>query len=389
MQLQWVATKMLTGDVICDLNGLICSQVAQTICRYESVTMQLPLADSPPPEWPRAVMEGATGYWLLGGKDQLPLWGGYVSNAVDSDPITIDLTVPTWENYLDQRYTGTRAYAQVGQNDIVADLIMNCVAVGPNGGLPIRVVYDTPGAGALRDITYNDSDDKTVYSALQDMQNWDGGPEWYISGEWNDGKITLVFHVGDRVGEAAPAGLDPEVQFDIPGNVASFTRTRSFAQGKGANSVTVYSSGNGSSSRVQSPAQVAADPERPTFEYRAASSTGAQDVASLTSEAQSKLTAMQNGARAITLAADDDETRTPQLGYDWFLGDDIGYTIGAPMLYRDQFGSSFSDTFGMPDTTVTVPSIPDGIHATARVIGYQYTLGPTRSVVPVLAGQQV
>lgn len=390
MLLQWVATKMLTGDIITDINGLICSEVRQTICRYETVTAQLPIApDIAPAEWQRATMEGATGYWLLGGDEQTPLWGGYISQATDSEADTVDLSLPTWENYLDQRYTGDRTYSQVGQNDIVKDLIMNCVAAGPNGGLPIRVVYDTPGAGKLRDLTYKDTDDKTVYSALQDMQNWEGGPEWYISGEWNNGRITLVFHVGDRVGTPAPAGLDPSPQFDLPGNVSTFSRVRAFGQGKGANSVIAYSNGGGASARVQSPVQNVTDPDRPTFEYRWSPSTSVEDQDTLTADAQSAVASMKNGSRSISLAADVDDTRTPRLGLDWFLGDDIGYTIGGNQQYKDQFSSTFTDTFGTPDTSTIVPAFPTGMKGTGRAIGYVFSLGPTRTVTPVLAGSGI
>ncbi|NNC10701.1 hypothetical protein HII28_02210 [Planctomonas sp. JC2975] len=370
MQLQWVATEMLTGDVICDLNGLDCSEVAQTIGRYETATMSLPIP-SAPPEWQRATTEGGTGLWLL--TDNVPQWGGYIATATDSESDTIALSTPTWENYLDQRLTGTRTYTNVGQNDIVADLITNCVAAGPDGGLPIRVQYTTPGVGQLRTITYNDQDDKTVYSALQDAMNWEGGPEWYIGGEWNGtGRITLVLYVGDRVGTAVEPGLEANAQFDMPGNVSKFSRVRSFGQGKGANAILAYASGQGTT-RLQSPVQSAPDPLRPTFEYRWTPSSSITDVNTLTAYATAALANMKGGTRSLSLEADADDTRTPKIGTDWNLGDDIGYDIGG------------KDTKGRE----TVPAFPGGIKGTARAIGYKLTLGPTRTVTPVLVGSDI
>ena len=387
MGYQWVATELLTGVQICDLLDLTVDQVLDTIGRYEIVNAQLPLPTAPP-EWERATMEGATAYYLLrdnpGGGEPLIVWCGYV---VDRDPDATDvvkMTLSTYPGYFDTRYTHDRTYTNVGQNDIVADLITNCVATGPNGGLPIRTQYVTAGSGQLRTQTWADTDDKTVYSVLQDMMNWDGGPEWWVGGEWDGQLLKPVLYVGDRIGNAAMPGLQPPT-FDMPGNCTAVSLVESFASGKGANSVMAYSSGQGTS-RPQSPVQNAADPDRPTFEYRWTPSTSILEIDTLTGYAETALANMKSGAQSLSLTAIADQPETPLYRYDWSLGDDIQYVVGGPVNYQDRFYDGFSDNFATVDTYGNVPGFPGGLTGVARVIGMQLTLGNTRMITPVLAG---
>ncbi|MGN6200026.1 hypothetical protein [Humibacter sp.] len=387
MAYQWVATRLTTGEQICDLNDLIVDEVADTIGRYEMVNAYLPISTAPP-EWERATMEGATAYWLLkdnpGGGQPLIIWGGYIVTEQRDETDLVTLSLSTFPGYLDARSTGTRNYTATDQNLIVSDLIENCVATGPNGGIPIRVEIVTPDSVTTRDHSYADQDDKTVYSALQDAMNWQGGPEWWIGGEWDGQLIKPVLYVGDRLGTAAGT-LAPNAVFDMPGNCTSFKRVRSFGSGKGANAVMAYSSGQGDT-RPQSPVQYAADPERPTFEYRWTPSTSILDIGTLTGDAQAALANMQNGARSLSMVAAADQPETPDYLVDWVLGDDVGYAIGTPSRWRDTFTGSFTDDFGVPNYVGTVPAFPNGFEGTARVIGMKLTLGNTRTLTPVLAG---
>lgn len=389
MGYQWVATELLTGVQICDLNDLVAvSPVTDTIGRYEIVNVQLPLPKAPP-EWERATKPEATAYWLLkdnpAGGQPLILWAGYVTQRERQDGDVLPLTLSTFPGYFDQRFTGARSYTNQGQNDIVADLINNVIATGPDGGLPITVQYVTPGVGQLRTQTYADQDDKTVYSALQDAMNWQGGPEWWVGGVWDGQLIKPVLYVGDRLGTAVPVMSNPQAVFDIPGCCEAVSYVESFASGKGANTVMAYSSGQGTT-RPQSPAQTVADPDRPTVEYRWTPSTSILDISTLTSDAQQALTRMQNGSRSLTMTAVADQDGTPEYMVDWVLGDDVGFAIGTPYLYRDTFNDTFTDSFATVNTAGSVPAFPGGFTGNARVIGHQLTLGNTRTIIPVLAG---
>lgn len=382
MGFSWVACKAKTGEVIVELPYLTVDAVRQTIGRYESVTASLPIdSEHAPDQWERAILDG--GSWLVllsetvdasGVVQAIPVWGGLVTQSQPDESDSVPITLSTLEAYLDRQYISTtKTYTQVGQNDIAADLI-NSFVDDAVGGIPIRVQYATAGAGTLRDHEYTDQDDKTVYSALTDWMNVVGGPEWYIGWEHltSPERYTPVFYVGDRIGVAAPAGMSPNATFDMPGPVQSFQLTRDYSNGKGANVVMAYSSGQGTV-RPQSAPQVFTDPDRPKFEYRWTPSTSILDTDRLVEWAQSRLDDQRNGSVALALSASATDPACPQLGTDWFLGDDIGFDIGG-------LDSNNQDT---------VPAFRGGFAGVGRAIGYELTLSDTPILTPVLAGGDV
>lgn len=379
----WVATDAKTGAVLADLPDLnLTDPIRQTIGRYESVGATLPIP-SAPPDWQRATTAGAANMILLSQPTDsignylgqpVPVWGATVAVDIVAENDVVQLALTTLEAYLDRRYVGNQTFTGVGQNDIINTLVNGYIKVGPNGGIPIRVQYVTGGAGTARDRTYADQDDKTIYSILTDLMAVQGGPEWYIGWEHQSApeRYTPVLYVGDRIGSAVPAGLGPAATFEMPGPVQSFQRTRDYSSGKGANSVIATSSGQGTT-RPQSPPQLATDPMRPTYEYRWTPSTSITDTNTLVSWAQSAVAAMDSGAVTLTMSAVASDAGCPQLGIDWFIGDDIGFNIGG-------IDSNGNDT---------VPSVPGGLRGVARAVGYQLTLDNTPIITPVLAGPSI
>lgn len=370
----WVAVEARTGKIITDLPLLDVSSVKQSLGRYETTTATLPISSQfAPSGWERATKKGATHLILLADNPDDPAHGipliGYLINRrqrTDKDVIILDLA--TVEAYLDRRYAVNKTYTNLGQNSIVSDLISSFIVNGAKPGIPIRVQNVTGGAGALRSETYLDSDDKTVYSALSNLAGVIGGPEWYIGWEWqyNPERITPVLYVGNRIGNPIPAGLGPEATFEIPGSVTSFQVVEDYSSTKGATSVIAVSTAQGNV-RPQSPAQVdSSDPELPTFEYRYTPSTSITNVSKLTAHAQAALSNLATGALSVGLSSIASEG--PQLGIDWFLGDDVGFVIGG----IDAQGKD------------TVPSFPGGISGIARVLGWELTLGDTPVVTPIL-----
>lgn len=376
MGFAWVSTEARTGVIIDDLPDLALAEAKQTIGQYESTSATLPIdVDDAPADWQRATMEGAAHLILLDDNPSDPAHGipsiGYMITRNKPDHTDIlQLDIATLEAYLDRRFVGDVTYTNVGQNDIAADLINRFVLDGASGlnGIPIRVQYTTAGAGQIRTISYTDASDKTVYSALTELAGVDGGIQWYIGWEWQHSpeRITPVFYVGDRVGTAAPAGLSPEATFELPGSVTSFQVVKDYSSGKGATSVVAVSTAQGDT-RPQSPAQIAADEIRPTFEYRYTPSTSITDVDTLTSHAQAALANMAGGAFSVAMTASTDSG--PQLGVDYHLGDDIGFKVGGvdPVTGRE-----------------TVPAYPGGIEGTATLASYSRTLDANPTITPVL-----
>ena len=369
--LAWLATKMRTGEVIADLPDLADQgggdlTVASQMGDYQTCIAALPLPTAPE-NWERATMEGATTMVLL--QDEVPVWGGYIVQAIRTAGDEVVMSLATLEYWLDQVYVGDESFSQVGQNSIISYLVTKYATNGALAGIPIRVQITSGGVGKLRDRTYLDTDNKTLLSILQDLTRVDGGPEWTIGLEHLTGpeRYTFVLYVGDRIGAAVTPGLSPAATFEMPGPVTEFRYQANFGSGKGATVVKAYSSGQGTS-QPQSAVQSVTDSERPRFEYRWTPSTSITEVSTLNSYATSRLAQIKGGTKTISLSAAADDA--PRLGTDWVTGDDIGYQIGG----LDGDGRD------------TVPAFPGGLAGTVRAIGWTLTVSDTPIVTPVLAG---
>ena len=400
MTLAWVATDARTGDVLADLPYLECSSVKRSIGRYEPASASLPLPNAPE-NWLTATMPGGANLHLL--SENVPIWGAMVTQRSRDLTDSLPLALATIESYLDRRIVGDVTYTGVGQNDIVADLFARFVTIGPHGGIPFRIVYSTPGVGALRDRAYLRADRKTVYSALTELSAVLGGPEWTVEWEWQHSpeRITPVLYVGDRVGQAVTPGLAPAATFQAPGCIIDAVMVEDYSSGKGANSVIAYSSATAGTVPT-SPAQVAVDDGRPTFEVDIQPSTSITDIATLTAHAQSALATLAPGGRALALSAVVE--KAPPLGVAWVLGDDVGYKIGGleydPRhtigdIYSDTWSDTWSDIWGVltghgriqtnPAGRESVLAFPGGISGVMRCIGWERTLDGVQVVTPILA----
>lgn len=374
MALYWVSVDANTGAIIADLPTLkVDGALKATLMRYESQTASLPTwdpasDDGPPSNWMNATRPGATFLVALSEPEPneprgLPLWGGMVVRRNRVPGSGVKMSLVTAEGYMDRVYVGTHTYTGGGQNGIVqqlADIYLK--TTGTRRGLPLRVVT-LPGANTPRDRTYLDSADKTLYSVLTDLSGVLGGPEWTIGWEWVDEqKLGLVLTVGDRIGSPPPAGLNPNAQFYLPGSVTDAELVEGYGADEGANDVMAVSSGT-EDARPQSAHQKNDTDLRPRFEYRWTPSTSITDVDTLTAHAQRALAAMKDGSLALTLTANREEA--PKLGRDWFIGDDIGFSIDAPEFPGGLVGTARCVGWELTDTTVTplidVTNIEGGI----------------------------
>jgi len=103
---------------------------------------------------------------------------------------------------------------------------------------------------------------------------------------------------------------------------------------------------------------------------------------------------MAEGARALTLSAVVEDA--PRLGVDWFIGDDLGYSLGGTIytttqeFVTDGFFDEFEDPFlsvGTVDVTTaseSVPAFPGGFSGVARAIGWEWTLTEPQMIAPIL-----
>lgn len=365
MGLAWVAIVARTGQVIADMPDLVVSgALKRTLGRYETLSASLPLPTAPS-DWLNATIPGAVVLVCLDDSSgvEVPVWGGLIVTRNRSASDLVELSMVTVEGYFDRRYVGNQTYTGQGQNDICADLINRYVRDGAGGraGLPIVNRYATPGSGAGRARTFFDADDATVYSRLVQLMGVLGGPEWTVDWESftasGQRRYRPVFTVGDRIGNAPADGYGPAATFEIPGPITDVTLFEDYSTGKGANAVMAVSSGQGDarpSSGYLSPGNLSG---RPTFEYRWTPGTSITSTAVLQDHAVRALQLLGPGASVLTLSAN--VVDAPVLGRDWYLGDDVGYSI--------------SDT---------VPAFPGGLNGVGRCIGWELT---DTTINPILA----
>lgn len=365
MAYTWVACEARTGLVIADLPDLDCGKVSASIGAYTttSATLPYPGPDNTTPEnWDRATQGGASYLVLLDDVTDQAMQGYLIGKRVaDETPLLALQNLVSLEAYFDRRFIGDQTFAKAGQNAIVAAIVAAYVTVGTNGGIPFRVLNLDGAPGTLRDRTYTDISDKTVYSVLTELMGVIGGPEWTVTWEskYVGGQrfITPVLQVGTRIGVDPLAGLAPAATFDMPGNLTQFTYTEDWTSQGGATDILATSTAS-ADSRPQSTHVVVADPSRPTLEWRFTPSTSITDVATLQQHATSEAAIIGGGVNALALTADAEDA--PRLGVDWSIGDTVGWDI-------------------------TTPRFPSGFRGTARAVGWELTLGDVDLIAPIIA----
>lgn len=355
MTLSWVAVNANDGTIITDLPTFrLDDELRKTLMRYETQTASLPLGvpgtpDAAPPNWRQATRAGAV-FMVALDENNTPVWGGLVTKRIRKIGTSVKLSMVTAEGYFDRVYVGDETFTATAQNTIVQTLVEKYAKSGTLRGLPLRVQI-VGGTGVARDRTYKDADDKTLYSVLTDLSGVIGGPEWTVGWEWvTASQLGLVLTVADRLGSPAPSGLNPAARFYLPGSVTDAELVEGYGSSEGANDVMAVSSGVGAA-RPQSPHQTNSADLRPRFEYRWCPSTSITIVDTLTAHAQRALKAMQGGTVALSLTAN--RLEAPQLGRDWFIGDDVGFDITGPEFPDGLYGTARAVGWEMTDTTIT------------------------------------
>lgn len=365
MTRQWIASDLRTGRVLADLPTLdVDWPLRRTLGQYETGTAHLYL-DGAPENWQRATLPGAAVLHTYDDADPAKSlqWSGIVTQRVrDTGNSAVDLAVATGESYFDRRYSGDVTYTQQGQNAIVQDLLTRYIVDGTTPGLPITARVVTAGAGALRDATWNDTDNATVYARLQQLMSLNGGPEWTVEWVWTADleHIVPVLLVGNRIGSPVPAGLGPATTWEMPGCLLNVREVLDYSSQKGANTVTAKGVGQGSVTPTSGPLSVADFQGRPTYEYRWTPSNSETDPLKLIAWAQQAVALLAPGAQTVALQAALDSA--PRLGQDWAIGDDIGYSVADD------------------------PMFPGGLSGVGRAIAYQLDRD---SITPVLAQASV
>ncbi|MFG3709221.1 hypothetical protein ACGF7U_31445 [Micromonospora sp. NPDC047670] len=329
----WLGCDLVTGRIVEELPDLIPGgTIGHLLGAYTSTSVALPIGGGhgrPPKNWEAATEPGRSMIVaVLAGR---PVWGGIVLTRKGGTAATVQLACVSLEGYLDRRYVRDHEFVQADEALIAASLADDANIEG------IDLVIDAPDTGTLRDRTYFDQDDKTVYSALRELMGVIDGPEWSIGVDWSDVTETAVaktLRVRKRIGHAAAApnavfttGDASAVVSSAGASEARYEYTEDYASGSGANHIVATSSGEGESRPQSWPARdeslMAAG--WPRWEHRYSPSSSISRVATLDAHARQAIALMARGARVLTITARADAY--PVLGSDWTTGDDIGYEL--------------------------------------------------------------
>lgn len=361
----WFGCDLVSGGIVEELPDLEPSgTIGSLLGAYTSASFRLPIPlgghGAAPKNWQGATEPGRSMIVaVLGGQ---PVWAGIVLVRTGGTDAGVDLACVSIEGYLDRRYIRDHAFVQVDEALIAASLIDDANIEG------IGLVVDAPDTGTLRDRSYADKDDKSVYSALRELMGVIDGPEWTIALDWSDATqtaVTTIARVRKRIGYPSitptavfTTGSAAAVVSSAGASEARYTYSEDYSSGKGANHVVATSSGEGDSRPQSGPAR---DEDLfaagwPRWEHRYSPSSSITNVATLDAHAQHALSLLARGARTLTISARADAD--PMLGTAWAVGDDIGY---------DLIGHRH----------------PDGLQGVARAIGWD--LDPQAGVVsPIL-----
>lgn len=331
---QWLGCDLVTGRIVEELPELRPSgSISAVLGAYTSTGFGLPIAlgghGAPPRNWEAATEPGRS--MIVAVLAGVPVWAGIVLTRRGGTEGVAQLGCVSLEGYLDRRFVGDHTFVQVDEALIAASLVDDANVEG------IGLLVDAPPTGTLRDRTYADQDDKTVYSALRELMGVIDGPEWTIALAWSDATQTAVAataRIRKRIGHASATpnavfatGTANAVMSSRGASDARYEYGEDYSSGRGANHIVTTSSGEGESRPQSSPVR---DEDLfaagwPRYEHRWTPSTSITDINTLDAHARQALTLMGRGARALTITARADVY--PVLGTDWSIGDDIGYEL--------------------------------------------------------------
>lgn len=367
----WYGADLVTGRIVEELQDLTPSgELSRLLGAYSSASFSLPIPlgghGAPPRNWQSATEPGRSMIVaVLGGR---PIWGGIVLPRDRGSQATAPIACVSIEGYLDRRYVRDHAFVQQDEAVIATSLVGDANIEG------ISIIVDAPDTGTLRDRTYFDKDDATVYSRLQELSGVIGGPEWTIDIEWADSTetaFTKVFRLRPRIGVVSSqptavftTGSTSAVLSSVGASGATYMLREDWSSRKGANHVVATSSGEGEDKPQSAPARdetlIAAG--WPRYEHRFNAGSSIINIATLDAHAQRALELMRHGARTLSIVTRADAY--PMLGTDWSIGDDIGFELQGH-------------------------GHPDGLTGIARAVGWRLDAqAGTVSPVLLLPGQE-
>ena len=342
---QFLAVSLSSGTVLAEFPDLQVSKLSYRFEETTSETMVLPWRDIPS-NWGEATIPYGVAILLVRGSTVL--WGGIV---VKRERILggsgLSLTVATVEHYLDSVYVKDHSYSGWEQTWIASDLVTSTI-----DGHRFMLDVETASSGIHRDRTYEESSDKTLLSALQELSNVQDGPEWCTSWHVRDGKYVPLLTIADRIGSVTPVTTFDESV------MTSFKVLEDYTAGYGANMVVAVGDTTGET-QLRSDVMVVDQSYRPVVEHVVRPSSSITRKETLNAHASSALQQLRDGTNTVDMTLS--LMAAPIVYEEWKPGDVVAWTV-----------SDDDGRFAGFD------------HSEARVVGYDIDFSGVWTITPVL-----
>lgn len=342
---QFLSVSLTSGMVLAEFPDLQVSKLSYRFEETTSETVMLPWRNIPS-NWDEATIPYAVAVLLV--RDSTVLWGGIVvkrERTLRGEGLT--LTLATVEHYFDSVHVKDHTYSGWEQTRIASDLVTSTLS-----DHRFMIDVETVSSSVRRDRTYEESSDKTLLSALQELSNVQGGPEWCTSWRGDNGRYVPVLTVADRIGS-----LTPVTTFD-ESVMTSFKVLEDYTSGYGANMV--WAVGDTSNeTRLRSDVMVDDQSYRPVVECVVHPSSSITQKETLNAHALSRLGQVKDGTNTVSMTLS--LMAAPIVFKEWWPGDTVAWTI-----------ADDSGRFNGFD------------HSEARVVGYDIDFSGVWTITPML-----
>nr|UVN11166.1 MAG: hypothetical protein [Bacteriophage sp.] len=342
---QFLAVSLTSGTVLAEFPDLQVSKLSYRFEETTSETMVLPWRNIPS-NWNEATVPYGTAILLVRGSTVL--WGGIVVKRERTlQGSGLSLTLATVEHYLNSVYVKDHSYSGWEQTWIASDLVTSTLE---NHRFMLDV--ETASSGIRRDRTYEESSDKTLLSALQELSNVQNGPEWCTSWHARGGKYVPLLTVADRIGSVTPVTTFDESV------MTSFKIVEDYTSGYGANMVWAVGDTTGED-QLRSDVMVAGQSYRPVVEHVIRPSSSITQKETLNAHASASLWQLRDGTNTMSMTLS--LLAAPIVYEEWRPGDVVAWTVA------DDDGR-----FAGFD------------HGEARIVGYDIDFSGVWTITPVL-----
>nr|UVX83571.1 MAG: hypothetical protein [Bacteriophage sp.] len=342
---QFLAVSLTSGTVLAEFSDLQVSKLSYRFEETTSETMMLPWRNIPS-NWVDATIPYGVAILLVRGSTVL--WGGIVvkrERTLQGEGLS--LTVATVEHYFDSVYVKDHTYSNRDQCEIVKDLVSTTLS-----GHRFMLSVEASPSRVHRDRTYEESSDKTLLSALQELSNVQNGPEWCTSWRTVDGGYMPVLTVADRIGSTVPVTTFDESV------MTSFKIVEDYTNGFGANMVWAVGDTTGED-QLRSDTMVADQSYRPVVEHVVRPSSSITQKETLNAHASSALRQLRDGTNTLSMTLS--LLAAPIVYEEWEPGDVVAWTV-----------ADDSGRFAGFD------------HGEARIVGYDIDFSGVWTITPVL-----